>query len=1069
MYRQFLNKFILIFFFAATVYSQVTPETQRYRDDELGDIRFRREGVMDGNQIRTLYYNNGEVAQWPFQPSGEWPKGTGQSYLDGVCVLIASEVKVEIASGDTLTFHPLETYYREWMDRDPVTGDIWGLMPVPNYANPESENPAISNLVDSWPYEWPAALDLPYEVWTNQLEIDGEPGVDDDKDGFVDNFTYWNGYFGRGVINSDFETFFVMDDSKDGEFARAPYNYFPIESMPERKGLGLRVETRGFQWSHVLAEDIIFWHYDIVNISDHDYDTTAFGFYTDPGVGGTDDSGDDNASYDTKLDIAYAFDDDGFGVPGNYPTGYYGYAYLESPGIGNSIVNGVLIEGNKIDDDEDGMVDEGRNDGIDNDGDWVSYSDLNGNGVWDAEENEPLNNDVGRDGVGPFDLQYTGPDEGEGDGQPTDGEPNFDRTDIDESDMIGLTSLSIYRLGDGGTGGGWPKDDEPMWLKMNYQNFDTSLQRANISMVFASGPFPLKQNLRERFSMALVFGANLEDMIFNKETVQQIYNANYNFSKPPLKPTLTAVPGDGKIFLYWNSLAEESRDPFLGFENDDPTQGYKKDFEGYMIYRSEEPEFNDIKIVTDSKGDAKFWKPIAQFDYDNEIFGPDPVGINGASFWRGSNTGLQHSYVDEDVVNGRKYYYAVVSYDQGDPEFGTKGLVPSECTKIITEDFSGNLKFVDINCAVIVPNAPSAGYRSPEVLGDVSRVEEGVGTGSLDIAILNPGAIIEGATYEIAFSSEGDYPYYETSSYDIIRIHNGATDTIATLPKDEIGSDKSSTPFDGMTVSVGNDTAIVLVPQETGWLIGESNLTIDVLPDESSPARNELWPADYELVWEDEPVGTTPFFNLPIDFHVINTTSADTVDAEIFDNDGDEQLSIGDEVLIIEGLGGSNFKLTWRIYFDPPPGIGFQPIYPQGGDIYRITSTKPYLEGDYFTYSTKGAGVDEEQAKTELDDIGVVPNPYVAQASWERRNLNQTGRGERRIDFINLPSECTIRIYTVSGSLVKTLVKDTGPADGTVSWDLVTEDGMDAAFGLYVYHVDAPNVGEHLGKFALIK
>ncbi len=32
---------------------------------------------MDGNQIRTLFNNNGEVGHWPDQPSGEWPKGTG--------------------------------------------------------------------------------------------------------------------------------------------------------------------------------------------------------------------------------------------------------------------------------------------------------------------------------------------------------------------------------------------------------------------------------------------------------------------------------------------------------------------------------------------------------------------------------------------------------------------------------------------------------------------------------------------------------------------------------------------------------------------------------------------------------------------------------------------------------------------------------------------------------------------------------------------------------------------------------------------------------------------------------
>ena len=74
------------------------------------------------------------------------------------------------------------------------------------------------------------------------------------------------------------------------------------------------------------------------------------------------------------------------------------------------------------------------------------------------------------------------------------------------------------------------------------------------------------------------------------------------------------MPGDKQVFLYWDNVAEESRDPFLGFENGDPTQGAKKDFEGYLVYRSKDPEFNDIKIITDSKGAPKYWKPLAQFD-----------------------------------------------------------------------------------------------------------------------------------------------------------------------------------------------------------------------------------------------------------------------------------------------------------------------------------------------------------------------------------------------------------------------------------------------------------------------
>jgi hypothetical protein len=67
---------------------------------------------------------------------------------------------------------------------------------------------------------------------------------------------------------------------------------------------------------------------------------------------------------------------------------------------------------------------------------------VNGNGVWDSDE--PLNDDLGKDGIGPYDSQYTSPDEGEGDGFPTDQEPNYNATDPDESDQIGLTGFEIF-------------------------------------------------------------------------------------------------------------------------------------------------------------------------------------------------------------------------------------------------------------------------------------------------------------------------------------------------------------------------------------------------------------------------------------------------------------------------------------------------------------------------------------------------------------------------------------------------------------------------------------------------
>ncbi len=994
---------------------------------------YRKQGLLDGNLVRSLFRNDGEIGDWlegaVLTNSGEWPKGSHRSYIDGCTPIVTTRI---VAPGNGNVVHPVATAYREEVDIDPVTGAKWMNQPVPGYVAPTSEIPAISSKPVSWPITWPKALNIGNE-W------DG----------------YWYGYFGRGVENADQETFFVMDDSQDKEFSRVPYSYFPQVSNPERGGLGLRVEVRGFQWINVLAEDIIFWHYDIINLSDGDYDSTYFGFYCDTGVGGANDSDGDYASYDTKLDIAYAYDDPPVGGPASarFKTGYVGYAFLESPG--NSF--------NGIDDDQDGLVDETRSNGIDDDGDWIGFTDLNGNGVWDFSAKEPLNHDVGKDGVGPLDvLLYKGPDEGEGDGRPTDGEPNFDKTDKDESDQIGLTSLAIERLSNKGVTAIWPKNDEVIYNKMVAGTFDTTIQNTNIQILFGSGPFPLKKFLRERFSVALVFGEDFDDMVFNKETVQQIYNANYNFSKPPYKPTLTAIPGDEKVFLFWDGIAEESVDPFLG---------YKKDFEGYLILRSQEPEFQDVKIITDSKGSAKYSKPIAQFDLKNGIKGPDPVGVNGAHFWRGDDSGLQHSFVDTNVVNGQTYYYACVAYDQGDPNYGSSGLIPTETTKTISVDQAGTITFIDINCAVVVPNAPAAGYQPSQIIGDLTGVTEGTGTGYLSATVLNDADVLDGANYKVNFISSVDPVSYRTTNYFVTKEVNGIIDTLT-----EVGADSStfgagvlSTPFDGLAFSVVNYDSLMVNLDKTGWIKGFSNYDLHVVPDTGAIKSNsdKRYPADYQL--EFVPMGsvTTTYTKMPINFVAKNITRGEAVEVELFDLNKTKTLDIGDVILLLEKV---NNKLiyAWKISYNGPINSPFA-APPVAGDIFRLSVNKPFRTGDYFSFSTKSASVNDEDAKDNLDKINVVPNPYVVTNLWEKRTIAESGRGDRRIDFTNLPAKCTVRIYTITGALIKTLYKDSSPTDGSISWNLVTEDGMDIAYGIYVYHVDAKGIGEKIGKFAVIK
>ena len=82
-----VSKFIIFMILAGTVVSTAQiPDyvISSFRSDQYGDRIYRKKGIMDGNLVRTMYFNQAEVGRWPDQPSGEWPKGSGHSYLDGV-------------------------------------------------------------------------------------------------------------------------------------------------------------------------------------------------------------------------------------------------------------------------------------------------------------------------------------------------------------------------------------------------------------------------------------------------------------------------------------------------------------------------------------------------------------------------------------------------------------------------------------------------------------------------------------------------------------------------------------------------------------------------------------------------------------------------------------------------------------------------------------------------------------------------------------------------------------------------------------------------------------------------
>jgi len=133
---------------------------------------------------------------------------------------------------------------------------------------------------------------------------------------------------------------------------------------------------------------------------------------------------------------------------------------------------------------------------------------------------------------------------------------------------------------------------------------------------------------------------------------------------------------------------------------------------------------------------------------------------------------------------------------------------------------------------------------------------------------------------------------------------------------------------------------------------------------------------------------------------------------------------------------------------------------PSGALVGRLESPLPV---HFFDRTTPQAA-----ARDRAGGVWVVPNPFRANASWDRPPV----LGDpltRHIDFMGLPrARCTIKIWTVAGDLVAVLDHDGSRGDGEAEWNLVSRNGQDVESGLYLFTVDSP-VGHQVGRFVVIR
>ena len=667
--------------------------------------------------------------------------------------------------------------------------------------------------------------------------------------------------------------------------------------------------------------------------------------------------------------------------------------------------------------------------------------------------------------------------------------------------------------------------DKIMWQVMNSHNLDSYLLSAgpgSLYEIFGSTAFPFYKGRTERISMGMLFtydnlaSLRADDhyapkMFRLKETAQIIYERDYRFAQPPLMPTLSAAPGDGKVILTWDDLADQrTREPFLQNVND---------FEGYKLYRATDKMFSDAEIITTGQGDKMHKLPIFQCDLNDRITGYADYGlVEGVAFYLGDDTGIKHYYIDKNVQNGVTYYYAIVAYDYGVPDLGVS---PTENNIVIELDEAEEIVRMGQNVAVVTPRTRAAGYVEPNITIDADATTPSLMHGSIVPQILDINNAKSNHTYTLHFQADTvDFAKTERYRHPMdmqlattgFQVWDDAklvyAENASSFPEDhmfynadldfwQFDTSKALVTdiFDGiqLTMHMPKDT-VHLDWENSDWITGDAPIEL------TTGGETKYFAWDYEIVFTDASEAYTTQTTLEAgikftdnhtinrdsvlldqtyNFYVLNKHSIDStgayekVDLITYDLDESGAFEWDQDIILaghtIESRGryrwcGTIFSIDFR-------NVPDEASLPEVNDVYSVKLTRPLTSNDQFIFS-----VNPEQTqnaadiKTTMDSIKVVPNPYIATNAMETAVANKFLNQRRRIMFTHIPAECDIRIFTSSGVLVDHIEVDNEPSAGVVHWDVLSREGLEIAAGMYVYHVKSRATGdEKVGKFAVIK
>lgn len=837
--------------------------------------------------------------------------------------------------------------------------------------------------------------------------------------------TYGQEVPGRFV--SDKDIYFVMDDKWNGIRKGDEVNVgYPI---------GFDMEVSGYCYATRAYEDIVFFNYNLIyrdNITDPSrlhyngpIDGLYFGFIIDPDLPGRDPQGytmdpwaeDDYCIADTTRGIFLMFDKDGWDrdaddINSEGPVSAYAIAFLKTPrDIG--LTGFHFYEQETFDAEPCGRKMEE-----------IIYAMASGK----------------KEILTPQDQQkyFHGPD------------PNFDDLGLlrewQESYPVGSRPDPHFLMSSGPFSIA-PGDTLPLHFCI-VGGFD------NPGPLDADG-FPTNP-----------YEVRFADVLNNFAKAMELYNNKFQGTGPPKTPTLYAVGSkvldenglplvytpDNKVTLYWDDAAEKSVDILTK----------ERDFEGYRIYKAyfdRDLDYVDwgqeVYEITDkgTPGAILTYVPVFQCDLVNEYEGVDPFQ---PWFYVGNNSGVVHTWTDNNVVPGIRYRYCITAYDHWyeDREFNCNETARGNSSR-------------DINVIDVIPGVRPVGYVGAQVDTVFLRLA-GVGTGPISLKVIDDDAVL-GHTYSLSIvDTLGRLAY---SVYDEDDRVFKVTDC-TNIANETSGVEPEAAPiFDGVGLKIVNHDVVDLL--QAGWanVVGDtSNWKFRLV------GATKRQPSDYEIRFLGPNADTNAVGTKTVPFQIWNVSMDPPKQVDIFITPTTGNFASGDQIKLWERLtpGSTTRTFTWVFEWTWKPDTqlvgGQEVINPMGKEpapesVFRVTTKKPFASDRFRfrTYSPTARAITDE----DLAHIRVVPNPYVVYSKTEL----YTGSAQweqREVRFTHLPPQCTINIYTLTGDHVREIVH-TMPSYGEARWDLLTKENLEVSYGIYIWVVKTPNGKTKIGKLAVVK